>query len=109
MWSATMSSPVGTVYREIFTQVKNSDFEGQYKHLYEIHAAPNWLWAALLLAKNSTKARKAVAPLREILAGYNLDSHLNVLMTHLDRFDFRGAENSLATLITCINTKIFVN
>ena len=38
----------GEIYREIFTQVKNSDFEGRYKHLYEIHAAPHWLWVALV-------------------------------------------------------------
>ncbi|CAK0745921.1 two-component system, sensor histidine kinase and response regulator [Gammaproteobacteria bacterium] len=51
-----------------------------------------------LLAKNSAKARKAVIPLREALVGCNLDSHLNTLATHLERFDFRGAENALATL-----------
>ncbi|CAK0762986.1 hypothetical protein CCP3SC15_290004 [Gammaproteobacteria bacterium] len=39
-----------------------------------------------------------MAPLRKALAGCNLDSHLNALMAHLDRFDFRGAENILATL-----------
>ncbi|CAK0780183.1 two-component system, sensor histidine kinase and response regulator [Gammaproteobacteria bacterium] len=52
----------------------------------------------VLLAKNSIKARKAVVPLREALAGCHLDSQLNALMSHLDRFDFRGAENILAIL-----------
>ena len=54
----------------------------------------------ILLTKNSIKARKALAPLREILIGSNLDSHMNTLMAQLDRFDFRGAENTLAVLIT---------
>ena len=44
----TQVTQAATVYREIFTQVKNSDFEGRYKHLYEIHAAPHWLWVALV-------------------------------------------------------------
>ena len=44
----TQVTQAATVYREIFTQVKNSDFEGRYKHLYEIHAAPQWLWSALV-------------------------------------------------------------
>jgi len=51
-----------------------------------------------LLAKNSTKSREAVIPLRKILDGTNLDSHLNTLVGHLDRFNFRGAENVLITL-----------
>ncbi|CAK0745608.1 two-component system, sensor histidine kinase and response regulator [Gammaproteobacteria bacterium] len=64
------------------------------------HDEVNRLIAELrtLLAKNSTKARKAVIPLRDALAGYNLDLQLNALMAHLERFDFRGAENALVTL-----------
>ena len=52
-----------------------------------------------LLAKNSPKARKAIVPLREALAGCALEDHFAALLAHLDRFDFRSAENTLATLV----------
>jgi hypothetical protein len=51
-----------TYYREIFTQVKNSDFEGRYKHLYEIHAAPNWLWPALVRQMEALENISAYVP-----------------------------------------------
>ena len=51
-----------------------------------------------LLAKNSVRANKVLMALRELLAGYNLDSYLNALTVALDRFDFRGAERALAVL-----------
>ena len=51
-----------------------------------------------LLEKHSTKARKALLPLREALVGCHLETHLNTLSEQLDRFDFRGAENTLATI-----------
>ncbi len=53
-----------------------------------------------LLAKNSTKARKAITPLREALAGLPLDPHFDAVAAHLERFDFRGAENSLTVLVS---------
>ncbi len=58
-----------------------------------------------LLAGNNTKARELIAPLREILIGRNLDSHLNEIETQLSRFDFRGAGNTLATLTAALPSR----
>ncbi len=50
------------------------------------------------LARNSSKTYKVTASLRDVLSGLGLDHHLNALTIHLDRFDFRGAEATLAVL-----------
>ncbi len=59
-----------------------------------------------LLAKNSTKARRVVASLRQALGGCHMDSHLDALSGHLDRFDFRGTENVLTRLVADLPSEV---
>ncbi|CAK0743314.1 hypothetical protein CCP1ISM_1700002 [Azospirillaceae bacterium] len=51
------------------------------------------------LGKRSPKARKALIPLQDALAGRSLDTHLNALSAHLDRYDFPSAQNALSALL----------
>ncbi len=52
----------------------------------------------ILVTENSAKARLGLASLREALKGANLDPALDAIEEPLRRFDFRVAEQALATL-----------
>ena len=71
------------------------------------HAEVKRLAAELqtLLTKNSTKAKKGATALREALHGCQLDADLDLLLSHLERFDFRAAEHALNTLLATLASR----